>query len=100
TPELADGTIDIKKAINVASSFEISKEFWAYLVQEGHIKAPENFIRSTPHISFVWGDKDVEFLRKRWEKLKDHPLFHGMEYSEDIATLTEWMPLVMKDRDP
>lgn len=100
TPELADGTIDIKKAINVASSFEISKEFWAYLVQEGHIKAPENFIRSTPHISFVWGDKDVEFLRKRWEKLHDHPLFHGMEYSEDIATLTEWMPLVMKDRDP
>ena len=51
-----------------------------------------------PHISFVWGKENVEFLRKRYEKLKDHHLFADMDYSEDTQTLTEWMPLVMGER--
>jgi malate dehydrogenase (quinone) len=100
TPQKPDGTIDTKKAIDVAKSFELSREFWAYLVESGHIKNPNDFIRSTPHISFVWGDEDVNFLQKRWEALHTHPLFRGMEYSEDFETLKSWMPLVMENRDP
>ena len=99
TPEKEDGTVDIKKAVEVASSFEISKEFWAHLAETGFIKEPEKFIHSIPHMSFVWGEKDVEFLRKRWENLTQHPLFEGMKYSEDFKQLNEWMPLVMKHRD-
>jgi len=99
TPEKEDGTVDIKKAVEIASSFEISKEFWAHLAETGFIKEPEKFIRSIPHMSFVWGEKDVEFLRKRWENLTQHPLFEGMKYSEDSNQLNEWMPLVMKHRD-
>jgi malate dehydrogenase (quinone) len=100
TPQKPDGSIDTKKAIDVAKSFELSREFWAYLVESGHIKNPEDFIRSTPHISFVWGDEDVNFLKKRWESLHTHPLFSGMEYSDDFETLKSWMPLVMENRDP
>lgn len=100
TPQKPDGSIDIKKAIDVAKWFELSREFWAYLVESGHIKNPSDFIRSTPHISFVWGENDVNFLQKRWEALHTHPLFQGMQYSEDFATLKEWMPLVMEGRTP
>src|SRR5690348_5772910 len=31
TPERADGTIDTSKAVKIAESFEVSKQFWAYL---------------------------------------------------------------------
>lgn len=100
TPQKPDGSIDIKKAIDVAKWFELSREFWAYLVESGYIKNPSDFIRSTPHISFVWGENDVNFLQKRWKALHTHPLFQGMQYSEDYATLKEWMPLVMEGRTP
>lgn len=100
TPERTDGTIDIHKAVEIAESFEVSKEFWAYLVQAGYITDPERFITSIPHMSFVWGEKNVEYLRKRYEALKEISLFKGMLYSEDAAQLKEWMPLVMEGRDP
>jgi len=99
TPENEDGTIDIKKAVDVASSFEVSKEFWAYLAETGFLHNPERFIHSVPHMSFVWGEEDVDFLKKRWQALSKHPLFEGMKYSEDFQQLEDWMPLVMKDRD-
>lgn len=98
TPEKEDGSIDVKKAIQVAKSFQLSKEFWAHLVETGHIKDPKEFIRKTPHLSFVWGDEDVSFLRKRFEALKQNPYFAEMEYSEDFETLKSWMPLVMEGR--
>lgn len=98
TPEKKDGSIDVKKAIQVAQSFQLSKEFWAYLVKSGHIKDPKEFIRKTPHLSFVWGDEDVSFLRKRFEALKQNPYFAEMEYSENHETLHTWMPLVMEGR--
>ncbi|WP_018477656.1 malate:quinone oxidoreductase [Pontibacter roseus] len=99
TPERADGTIETAKAVTIAESFEVSKQFWSFLIEQGHIKLPEHFIQSIPHMSFVWGDGNVEFLRKRHQALTQCHLFQGMEYSEDCEQLTEWMPLVMKGRD-
>lgn len=55
-------------------------------------------IRSVPHCSIVFGDQDVEFLKKRYQTLSQSPLYEGMEYSEDYDQLAEWFPLVMKDR--
>ncbi|GLB48212.1 malate dehydrogenase (quinone) [Neptunitalea lumnitzerae] len=98
TPEKEDGSIDIKKAIDVASSFDLSREFWAHLVENEIISNPEDFITPTPHMSFVWGEDDVNFLRKRWETLSTHPLFKDMKYSEDWDEIASWLPLVMKDR--
>ena len=99
TPESADGTIDPKKAISIAESFEVSRQFWAYLVQEKKITSPENFIKSIPHMSFVWGEKNVAYLKKRFEALQSNPLFKQMIFSTDFSELKKWMPLVMEGRD-
>ncbi len=99
TPEKKNGAIDITKAIKIASAFEVSKEFWAYLVGHGHIHSPEEFIHQVPHISFVWGADNVTFLRKRYEVMRLHPLFEDMQYTENRKELMEWMPLVMSGRD-
>ncbi|MDR9469264.1 malate dehydrogenase (quinone), partial [Marinospirillum sp.] len=98
TPQREDGSIDTTKAMNINSAFEQSLQFWSYLVEEGSLPAPQNFINPAPHCSFVWGDENVAFLRKRYETLSEHHLFSDMEYTEDPAKITEWMPLVMKSR--
>ena len=99
TPENPDGTIDISKALKIVESFEVSKQFWSYLFQHGYMGSPRDFINSIPHMSFVWGDEDVEYLRKRHDAMTKHHLFRGMEYSKDHVTLRDWMPLVMHGRD-
>lgn len=99
TPENEDGTIDCSKAINIDESFEISRQFWAYLVEQKIIESPESFIRSIPHMSFVWGEDNVEYLKKRHEALLQYHPFRGMKYSEDHQQLMEWIPIVMEGRD-
>ena len=100
TPEQADGVINANKAYDINASFELSLQLWSYLVNQKYLPEPRDFIHPTPHMSFVWGEKNVEYLRKRFEVLKNSPQFAGMEYSEDPAILTQWMPLVMEGRDP
>jgi malate dehydrogenase (quinone) len=100
TPEKEDKSIDITKALKIASSFETSKEFWSYLVQDKKITSPKNFINSIPHMSFVWGAENVFYLRKRFQELSKHPLFEDMVYSEKWAQLERWIPLIMDGRDP
>ncbi|MEO8254732.1 MAG: malate:quinone oxidoreductase [Flavobacterium sp.] len=98
TPEAANGTIDPKKAISIAESFEVSRQFWAYLVQQDKVSSPENFIKTVPHISFVWGDENVDYLKKRYEALQANPIFAAMQFSTDFSELKKWMPLVMEGR--
>ena len=99
TPEKEDGSIDISKALKISEAYEVSRQFWSYLVQKGVLKNPEDFIHSIPHISFVWGEDNVNFLKKRHEALTQKCLFKRMLFSTDEATLKEWMPLVMHNRD-
>lgn len=98
TPEMPDGTIDIHKAIDINEQFELSKQFWAYMVGNNKLPDPKSFINNVPHMSFVWGDKNVKFLEKRYAALSKATLFKGMEFSENYDTLAKWMPLVMKGR--
>jgi len=100
TPERPDGSVDVSKALKINEQFEVSRQFWSYLVRQGHFATPREFISTVPHISLVRGDEDVAFLRKRCEALCGHPLFEGMEYSQDRGQMAEWMPLVMAGRDP
>ena len=100
TPEKEDGSVEVSKAIGICESFDESRQFWAHLVEQGVLKEPRNFIRQTPHLSFVWGAENVEYLRKRYDAMREIPLFGAMEYSEDPAQLAQWMPLVMEGRDP
>lgn len=100
TPELDDGTIEVSKALKIAESFEVSKEFWASLVQKGAITDPSAFVNAIPHMCFVHGAEDVAYLTKRFSALSQYKIFSGMRYSEDAAELQEWMPLVMDGRMP
>ena len=99
TPEKAGGSVDISKAIQINEAFEVSKQFWASLVERHRLPEPESFIAPVPHLSFVRG-KDVAFLRARHQALSAHALFAGMEYTEDRAKIAAWAPLVMDGRDP
>ena len=96
TPQKEDGSIDCTKAIAILESFEVSRQYWAWLVEQ-KIIVP-GFIHSIPHISFVWGDANVDFLKKRHATLTKFHGFKSMRYSEDRMQLAEWMPIVMEGR--
>ncbi|MBT2563412.1 malate:quinone oxidoreductase [Pedobacter sp. ISL-68] len=98
TPEKKDGTVEIKKAVQIAEHFEVSKQFWSYLVNKGLVSDPCNFIRNIPHMSFVWGKKNVEYLKKRYDALTQCDLFSDMQYTEDTELVRNWAPLIMDGR--
>ncbi|PVZ15957.1 MULTISPECIES: malate dehydrogenase (quinone) [unclassified Pseudomonas] len=100
TPQAADGSVDIKKAVHINTQFEVSKQFWAYLIRNGAFGAPKGFINPVPHLSYVSGEKGIAFLKKRFESLKPHHAFAEMDYTEDKAIMQQWMPLMMPGRDP
>ncbi|MDQ7880305.1 malate:quinone oxidoreductase [Microbacterium sp. QXD-8] len=97
-PERKDGTVDPAKAISINEQFQQSRQLWSSLVEAGVLDAPSTFINSTPHMTFVRGEKDVAYLKKRYEALKDEPLFAGIEYSEDSRVINQWAPLLMQKR--
>ncbi|WP_256757959.1 malate:quinone oxidoreductase [Cohnella sp. WQ 127256] len=98
TVEKPDGSIDISKAINVNEQFQDSRQFWSYLVNNNLIRNPQDFIKPLPHMSYVHGEQNVKFLKKRFEALSNNPLFQGMEFSDNPEKLMEWIPLMLKDR--
>nr|GGG77052.1 putative malate:quinone oxidoreductase [Virgibacillus oceani] len=98
TPEQPDGSIDITKALKINEQFQLSKQFWSYLVNSNQLDNPRDFIMPLPHMSLVHGEDNVEFLKKRVEALSDNPLFDGMEFSDDPETLKNWIPLIMNER--
>ena len=98
TPAKPDGSIDISKAVLVNEQFQLSRQLWSFLVENGRIPDPSAFIRTTPHMSFVWGADNVAYLKARYEALKDHPLFTGLEFSDDPAQIKEWAPLLIEGR--
>lgn len=99
TVEQEDGSIDVERAKEINEQFEISKQFWSYLVKSKAIENPQEFIRPLPHISFVMGIRNVDFLKRRYDALKSLPMFEGLTYTEDHKVLAEWMPLMMKGRN-
>ncbi|MDH2912487.1 malate dehydrogenase (quinone) [Kosakonia sp. HypNH10] len=99
TPRSADGSVSIKKAIEINEAFRISRQFWAHQVKSGVLRDPRSFINTVPHMSLVWGDDNVNFLRARYKALQQCSLFRGMRYSEDPEQIKQWAPLVMEGRD-
>ena len=100
TPQRPDGSIDVTKALEINEQFMISRQFWSAQVKRGVLNNPHSFINSTPHMSFVWGDKNVEYLGKRYDALQKTTLFQGMKFSTDHQQIAQWAPLVMAGRDP
>ena len=76
----ADGTVDISKALEVNVEFDMSRQFWPYLIRKGAIDA--DFIHPVPHMSFVIGaDRCAVFLKTRHATMSAHHCYRGMEYS-------------------
>lgn len=89
---------DPSKAIQINEQFQQSRQLWTSLVAKGVLDEPSTFINATPHMTFVRGEKDVAYLKRRYETLKQQPLFAGIEYSEDSRVINKWAPLLMQKR--
>ncbi|SDD21189.1 malate dehydrogenase (quinone) [Rhodococcus tukisamuensis] len=89
---------DSAKAEDIGRQFHLSRQFWASLVEGGDLPAPASFISPTPHMDVVFGDRDVDYLRRRFATLRRSPLFSAMEYTEDPETIRRWAPLLMDGR--
>ena len=100
TPQRPDGSVDISKALEVNVEFDLSRQFWSYLVKKGAIERADSFIHPVPHMSFVIGADRAAFLKKRHATMSAHHCYRGMEYSEDHKQIAEWAPLLMEGRDP
>lgn len=98
TPEQPNGSVSTVNAVKVNQQFQLSRELWSALVDDGTIPDPAAFLAPVPHMSFVWGKANVKYLRKRFEALKNNPLFPGAEYTEDPAVIHQWTPLLMPGR--
>ncbi len=99
TPLLKNGSVDISKALRISQSFEESKQFWAYLKQQDTFPAKIPFINDIDHMSFVWGEENIAFLKKRYQALTKYAMFEDMLFSEDFDEISQWIPLMMKGRN-
>ncbi|MDP0490263.1 MAG: malate:quinone oxidoreductase [Verrucomicrobiota bacterium JB023] len=98
TKEKPDGSVDISKALEINEAFELSKQFWAYLVKAGLLPDPSSFIHHVPHMSFVRGEENCDFLKRRHEEMSAHHFFSEMEFSTDPEKIREWAPLLLEGR--
>ncbi len=98
TPADDDGVVDIEKALRINEQFEASLQLWATMVERGWIPDGSKIVAPTPHLSFVFGERDVAFLKARHETLSVHPFFRDMAFSTDAAQIGEWAPLITKGR--
>lgn len=89
---------DAAKPATVAQQFHLSRQWWSHLADIGLLE-PDTFIHTTAHMNVVFGHGDVDYLRRRYETLIVDPMFAGMEFSDDPATIDQWAPLVMRGRD-
>jgi len=99
TPARPDGSIDIAKAVNVNEQFQVSRQFWTYAVENGVLPDVRSFLNPIPHVSFVTGADNVQYLRKRYEALVGNPLFGTMEFIDDAGEFARRLPLMAEGRD-
>ncbi|WP_336653115.1 MULTISPECIES: malate:quinone oxidoreductase [unclassified Leucobacter] len=97
-PEGKDGSLSAAKAIDINEQFQLSRQWWSSLVKQGVLGEPSSFINATPHMTFVRGEANVDYLRRRYELLKNEPLFADMEFSDDPEKIAEWTPLLVDRR--
>ena len=98
TPE-KNGRIDVSKAMNINEKFQISRQFWSHQLNNGILTDPKAFINPVPHVSFAQGSIQVDYLKRRFDALKDNHMFPNMQFSDDDATFQEKLPLMSQGRD-
>ena len=95
-----DGHVPIASALRIFEQFEHSKQFWGAMAATGVVDDPTGFIHAVPHLCFVKGADDVDFLQARHAAMKEHHFFRGMQLTTDATVIQDWAPLVMEGREP
>jgi malate dehydrogenase (quinone) len=98
TPQQPDGSIDITKAVRVNEHFQVTRQFWAYAVENG-ILTDRSFVTPIPHVSFVRGAQRVDYLRRRQRALAHNPLFAGIEVIDEPDEFARRLPFMAAGRD-
>ncbi|MCV7102221.1 malate dehydrogenase (quinone) [Mycobacterium palustre] len=98
TPQRPDGSIDIGKAVRINEQFQVTRQFWAYAVDNG-ILTDRGFCNPIPHVSFVRGAHGVDYLRRRRRALAGNPLFARTELIDDPDEFARRLPLMAAGRD-
>lgn len=93
-PDPSDGT----RAAAIAAQFELSRRCWSALAARGALTDPGTFVHSTPHVTVVFGERDIAYLRQRYATLREQPGFAAMEFTDDRAVIAEWAPLLVRGR--
>ncbi|MFC4128537.1 malate dehydrogenase (quinone) [Nocardia rhizosphaerae] len=93
-PDPADGST----AAAIAVQFQLSRRFWSALAARDGLADPAGFVRPTPHVTVVFGDRDVAYLRRRCATLRELPGFDELEYTEDRTVIGSWAPLLVRGR--
>lgn len=99
TPQRPDGSVDTSKAVAVNEQFQVSRQFWAYAVENGLLPDVRNFLNPVPHVSFVYGADNVDYLKRRHQALVSNPLFASMEFIDDKDEFSRRLPLMADKRD-
>ena len=96
----AEGRVPVERALRIFEQFEHSKQFWGAVAAGNMVGDPADFIHAVPHICFVKGENDVDFLRARHAAMAEHHFFSNMQWTTDPEVIREWVPLVMEGRRP
>ena len=94
TPINHQQIVNIDRALKINREFEVSLQFWSFLTKKYKSFKPKSFITQVPHISFVKGEKDISFLKKRYEALSKTLSFKSMQFSRNLETIKKWAPLI------
>jgi len=94
-------TVTTEKVVHICEQFLSSRQYWEYLTKKGLLPPADSWIHQTNHIALGVGNDQVEFIKKRYEAMKDHPLFKSMEIClpEEKDKAKEWAPLIVNGRD-
>jgi len=98
TPERPDGSIDISKAVQVNEQFQVTRQFWAYAVEHGLLPDVRGFLNPIPHVSFVKGEANIDYLKRRHGALVGNPLFASIEFIADNDEFARRLPLMVSGR--
>lgn len=88
------------KAIRVNEQFQVTRQFWAYGVENGLLGRPRDFLHPIPHVGFAQGSDQIEQLRRRHQALADNPLFAGTELITDFGEFASRLPAMAAGRVP
>lgn len=88
-----------EKAVRVNEQFQVSRQFWAYAVENGILSDVRSFLNPIPHVSFAQGTEQVGYLRRRRQALAANPLFARTESIDDRDEFARRLPFMAAGRD-